>query len=107
VRLRDVAHARAGDKGTIVNCSVIAYDERDYDWLARVVTPERVRACLGPLIAGEVRRYMMPAIGAMNFVMSRPPGQSVTRTLALDPHGKSLSFVLLDMELPDRTGDGR
>lgn len=102
MRLADVAHSRAGDKGTIINCSVTAFDPADYDWLVEVVTPEAVRAHMGPLIQGEVVRYLLPAIGAMNFVMSRPPGDSVTRTLGLDAHGKSLSSVLLDLPLPDR-----
>lgn len=102
MRLRDVAHSRAGDKGTRVNCSVIAFDEREYPWLVEVVTAERVREHLGPLIGGAVTRYLLPEIAAMNFVMSRPPGHSVTRTLALDSHGKSLSSALLEMRLPDR-----
>jgi hypothetical protein len=100
--LRDVAHSRTGDKGIVLNFSVIAYDERDYPWLVEVVTPERVRDELGALIDGDVQRYLMPEIGAMNFVVSRPPGQSVTRSLALDAHGKSLSAALLEMRMPER-----
>jgi hypothetical protein len=102
MRLRDVAHSRTGDKGTLLNCSVITFDERDYAWLVAVVTAERVRQHLGSLIHGDVTRYLLPAVGAMNFVLSRPPGHSVTRTLALDAHGKTLSSLLLEMELPDR-----
>lgn len=100
--LRDVAHSRSGDKGTIVNCSVIAYDPRDYDYLVEVVTADAVKAHLRRLIHGDVVRYLLPTLGAMNFVMTRPPGNSVTRTLALDAHGKSISSALLEMELPDR-----
>ncbi len=100
--LRDCAHARAGDKGTIVNCSLVAYDARDFVWLVEVVTAERVRQHLGGLVHGEVQRYLVPSLSAMNFVFSRPPGHSVTRTLALDPHGKSLSSALLEMPIPDR-----
>ena len=103
MKLGDVAHSRSGDKGTLVNCSVIAYDPRDYAWLEAVVSPELVKAHLGGLIQGDVARYLLPALGAMNFVMARAPGNSVTRTLALDPHGKSLSSALLEMILPDRT----
>ena len=102
MRLRDVAHSRAGDKGVRVNCSVIAFDERDYPWLVEVVTSERVRHHLGSLITGDVVRYLLPEVAAMNFVMSRPPGEGVTRTLALDAHGKSLSSALLDLQLPER-----
>jgi myo-inositol catabolism protein IolC len=100
--LRDVAHSRTGDKGIVLNFSVIAFDERDYPWLVEVVTSERVRNQLGALIDGDVQRYLMPEIGAMNFVVSRPPGQSVTRSLALDAHGKSLSAALLEMRMPER-----
>ena len=100
--LGEVAHSRSGDKGALVNCSVIAYDERDYEFLEAVVTPERVKAHLTGLIHGDVVRYLLPALGAMNFVMSRAPGDSVTRTLALDAHGKSISSALLEMVIPDR-----
>jgi hypothetical protein len=100
--LRDVAHSRTGDKGHLVNMSVIARDERDFPWLVEVVTAERVRAHLGSLVDGPVTRYLLPEIGAMNFVVSRGGGQSVTRTLALDAHGKSLSSALLEMPLPVR-----
>lgn len=100
--LRDVAHSRTGDKGRILNFSLIAFDERDYSWLVEVVTADRVREHLGALIEGDVRRHLLPGIGAMNFVVSRPAGQSVTRTLALDPHGKSLSSALLEMPIPER-----
>lgn len=100
--LRDVAHSRTGDKGTIVNFSVIAFDERDYPWLVEVVTEDRVKQHLGALIEGGVKRYLLPHIGAMNFVVSRARGETVTRTLALDVHGKSLSWALLEMPLPER-----
>jgi hypothetical protein len=100
VTLREFAHSRAGDKGSIVNCSLVAYRAADYAWLESVVTAERVRAHFGPLIQGEVRRYLLPRLSAMNFVMTRADGTSVTRTLALDAHGKSLSSVLLEMRLP-------
>ena len=100
--LRDVAHSRAGDKGTTINCSVIAYDAANFAWLSSVLTAERVRAHLSDLVHGEVRRYLVPQLSAMNFVMTRAAGNSVTRTLALDAHGKSLSSALLDMPLPER-----
>ena len=87
--LRDVAHSRAGDKGRVVNVSVIAFDVRDFPWLAEIVTAERVREHLGPLIDGEATRYLLPELGAMNFVVRRPAGETVTRTLALDAHGKT------------------
>jgi hypothetical protein len=99
--LAALAHGRAGDKGRLVNISVIAYDAGDYARLAREVTVDRVRAQLGAMIAGDVRRYELPQLGALNFVMTRAAGDSVTRSLALDPHGKTLSSLLLDLELPE------
>ena len=99
-RLRDLAHGRAGDKGTRVNLSVIAFDAADYPRLAREVTAERVRAHLVELIDGPVLRYELPQLGALNFVIERPRGGGVTETLALDPHGKSLSSALLELEIP-------
>ena len=101
MKLREIAHSRTGDKGPIVNISVIARNERDYGRLARVVTADRVKQHLREFAAGDVLRYELPQIGALNFVMRRPPGDTVTRSLALDAHGKSLSSALLDMEIDD------
>jgi hypothetical protein len=100
-RLAAIAHGRAGDKGRLVNISVIAFDARDYARLAREVTVDRVRAQLGDVVAGDVRRYELPQLGALNFVIARAADDSVTRSLALDSHGKSLSSLLLDLELPE------
>jgi hypothetical protein len=100
MRLRAIAHGRAGDKGRRVNLSVIAFDPADYPRLVSGVTAARVAAHLADLIAGPVVRYELPQLSALNFVLERPPGGGVTETLALDPHGKSLSAALLDLELP-------
>jgi hypothetical protein len=105
MRLREIAHSRAGDKGASVNISVIAFDARHYPIIERLVTAERVRTHLADLIEGAVERYALPRLGALNFVVHRPGGNDVTRTLALDAHGKSMSSALLEMELPDPEGD--
>jgi hypothetical protein len=99
VKLRDIAHSRTGDKGDIANVSVIAFDERDYDRLVESVTAERVKGLFGGIVEGDVVRYEMPAVGALNFVMHRALGGGVTRSLALDAHGKCLSSALLDLEI--------
>ena len=99
MKLREIAHARTGDKGNIVNISLIAFRERDYALLEEHVTAVRVAELFAPLIEGAVERYCIPGLGALNFVLHRPPGESVTRSLALDAHGKALSFVLLNMDL--------
>lgn len=102
MKLRDIAHSRAGDKGDISNLSLIAYDSADYALLERYVTAERVKAHFSDIVHGDVVRYTLPALGAMNFVMQRALGGGVTRSLALDAHGKCLGAALLAMEIPER-----
>jgi len=105
MKLREIAHSRTGDKGNISNISVIAYDAKDYPLLLAQVTPDRVKAHFAGVVEGEVVRYELPKIFALNFVMDKALGGGVTRSLALDAHGKSLSSALLDLEidaLPDR-----
>ena len=99
--LRELAHCRTGDKGNAVNVAVIAYDAADYDTLARHVTPERVRAHFAGVVRGEVERYLMPNVAALNFVMHDALAGGVTRSLALDAHGKSLSSAMLSLEIPE------
>jgi hypothetical protein len=96
---RDIAHARTGDKGDTCNISLIAFDPRDYPRLVERATPERVTALFAGIVRGHVRRYELPDLGALNFVMTRALGGGVTRSLALDAHGKSLSSLLLDLEI--------
>lgn len=97
--LRDIAHARTGDKGDTCNISLIAFDERDYPRLLEQTTAERVKALFGDIVRGEVTRYELPHLGALNFVMTRALGGGVTRSLSLDAHGKSLSSLLVDLEI--------
>lgn len=99
--LRELAHSRSGDKGDISNISVIARDPDLYPLLVREVTVERVRQHLGALVRGHIERYEVPALGALNFVLHRALAGGVTRSLALDTHGKCLSSVLLAMEIDD------
>ena len=101
MKLRQIAHSRTGDTGNTSSLSVIAYDDRDYPLLLRHVTPERVKAHFGDRGAGDVTRYEIPSLGALNFVLRQALGGGVTRSLVLDTHGKSLSSALLDLELPD------
>jgi hypothetical protein len=101
MKLRQIAHARTGDKGDTSSIALIALDPADYPRLASVVTAERVKAHFGSLVGGEVIRYEVPSLGALNFVMRQALGGGVTRSLALDTHGKSLSSALLDLDIPD------
>jgi hypothetical protein len=101
MKLRTISHSRSGDKGMMLNISLIAFDERDYPPLVRHVTASRVKALFSDPAGGDVARYELPSIGVLNFVLHGLIGGGVTRTLALDGHGKSLSSALLEMEIPD------
>jgi hypothetical protein len=101
MKLREIAHSRTGDKGDSSSISLIAYRPDDYDRLVREVTAERVKAHFAGLVAGEVVRYEIPGLGALNFVLRKALSGGVTRSLMLDPHGKSLSSALLDLDIAD------
>ena len=107
MKLREIAHSRTGDKGNISNISVIAYDAKHYPLLLERVTAARVKSHFAGVVQGEVVRYELPNIAALNFVMTQTLGGGVTRSLALDAHGKCLSGVLLEMELPDHQSPAR
>lgn len=102
MRLRELAHARTGDKGDTSQISVIAYDPGDFAFLAEHVTVHRVRAHFAAIEPRGVTRYELPGLGALNFVLEGALAGGVTRSLALDAHGKCLSSVLLELEVPDR-----
>jgi hypothetical protein len=105
MKLREIAHSRTGDKGNTSNISVIAYRQSDYSLLLEQVTSERVKAHFSGIVEGEVVRYELPNISALNFVMTQTLGGGVTRSLALDAHGKSLSSALLDLEIKPVSGN--
>jgi hypothetical protein len=95
--LRDIAHTRTGDKGNRSTLSVIAYDKKDFALLEKELTPERVQQHYAGIVHGPVERYSLPQLGALNFVMHNALGGGVTRSLALDAHGKCLSAKLLSL----------
>ena len=97
--LHQLAHARTGDKGNIVTISLIAFRKDDFALLEQQVTAERVAAHFAELLQGPVQRYTLPQLGALNFVLHRPIAHSVTRSLALDAHGKCLGSALLALEI--------
>jgi hypothetical protein len=99
MKLRELSHSRTGDKGNTSNISVIAFDAKDFPLLKQQVTAERVKAHFTGVVEGEVVRYELPNIAALNFVMDKALGGGVTRSLALDAHGKSLSSALLDLDI--------
>jgi hypothetical protein len=100
MKLQDMAIARSGDKGDRATLSVIAHHLADYPLLERLLTAERVKAHYAGGVRGEVVRYTLPHLGAVHFVMHAALGGGVTRSLALDAHGKALSAAILDLALP-------
>jgi hypothetical protein len=101
VKLREIAHCRAGDKGNTLNVSVIAHDERDFRVLQEQVTIERVRGAYGKRVNGKIERYELPNIGALNFVLHDALAGGVTTSLSSDPHGKSFSAIMVNIDLPE------
>ena len=99
VLLYQLAHARTGDKGNRSNISVIAYRAEDFALLQSQVTEERVAAHFAYRRPTKVTRYLLPKIGAMNFVLDDVLDGGVNDSLNLDMHGKSLSFHLLTLPI--------
>jgi len=101
MRLREIAHARTGDKGDTSQICVFAHRPEDFPLLERVLTASRVAEHLAMLHPRRIDRYVLPALGAVNFVLPGALSGGVTRSLALDAHGKTLGAQLLDMEMGD------
>ncbi|WP_420391224.1 AtuA-related protein [Acuticoccus sp.] len=104
VPLHRIAHARSGDKGNRQNISLIAYDPALWPTLLAEVTEARVHELFRHRGASVVRRYVLPKLHAMNFVIDDALEGGVNAALALDTHGKTGSFRLLAMEIavPER-----
>src|SRR5437868_10191008 len=99
IPLSQIAHTRSGDKGDTCNIGVIALDERDYPVLVREVTAERVKRHFGSLVLGEVERFLLPNLGALNFLLHGALGGGGTVSLRTDAQGKTLGAALLRMEI--------
>ena len=99
VPLGKVAHTRSGDKGDTCNIGVIAFDERHYPVLVREVTAQRVKAFFGNLMKGDVVRYELANLGALNFLLHQALGGGGTVSLRVDAQGKTFGAALLSMEI--------
>jgi hypothetical protein len=99
IKLYDIAHSRAGDKGNTLTLSLIPYNTEDYPLLLSKVTAEAVKNHLQNIVAGEIIRYELPNLPALQFVCHKALKGGVTTSLSMDTHGKSLSFALLEMEI--------
>lgn len=107
VQLVDLAHARSGDKGDVVNIGVIAYEPEHYPLLAEVLTARQVQEHFGDGVRGEVVRYELPNLHALNFVLPGALGGGGTVSLMMDAQGKVFSTALLRMEVevPDEVAE--
>jgi hypothetical protein len=99
IPLGQIAHARSGDKGDTSNIGIIAYREQDYPILEREVTAERVKHFFGEMIKGEVERFELPNLGALNFLLHEALGGGGAISLRIDAQGKTLGAALLRMEI--------
>ncbi len=102
--LRDIASARAGDKGNRSTLSVLAFDIKDFAILERQVTAERVKLHFTGIVKGDVLRYALPQLGTLNFVLLNALDGGVTQSLRLDAHGKCLGSAVLSLTI-DRAPD--
>lgn len=99
-RLGDIAHARSGDKGDMLNIGVVADTQARYAWLRTHLTEEAVAAFLRPLGIGSVRRYEMPRVHALNFLIEHALAGGASRSLRLDTQGKAMGTAILELRLP-------
>ena len=99
IELRKLAHARSGDKGDTANVGIIALKEEYYPLLVREVTAEKVKAHFGAMVKGEVERFELPNLGALNFLLHGSLGGGGTLSLMTDAQGKTFSTALLRMEV--------
>ncbi len=99
VPLHRLAHGRTGDKGNRSNISVIAYRPELYPLLVEQVTEARVAELFGDRQPSAVRRYLLPKLAAMNFVIDDVLDGGVNDSLNLDSHGKALAFLVLGIEI--------
>jgi hypothetical protein len=102
--LREIAHARSGDKGNIANVAVFPYEESDYAVLDDQLTSELVHSELGHIVEGPVTRYPVPGVNGFNFVIEGALSGGATTTLQIDRMGKTLSSAVLAIEI--EVGDG-
>ncbi len=98
-RILDIAHGRSGDKGDAANVGIIAYDDKGYEIIKKVLTRERVKEHFKGICFGEVERYELPNIRALNFILNKTLGGGGTVSLKHDAQGKTLAAALLRMEI--------
>ncbi len=99
IELTKLAHARSGDKGDTANVGVIALKDEIYPILVREVTAEKVKEHFGAMVKGDVERFELPNLGALNFLLHESLGGGGTLSLMTDAQGKTFSTALLRMKI--------
>jgi hypothetical protein len=99
IRLKDICHGRSGDKGDAANIGVIAYKKEDYELIKKKLSTGVVKKYFEGICLGDVERYEMPNINALNFVLHNTLGGGGTVSLKNDAQGKTLASALLMMEI--------
>lgn len=99
IQLRQICHARSGDKANNVNAGIIVYNPKHYPVIAEQVTAEKVKKHFGEMVQGDVERYEMPNINAINFVLRKALGGGASDTMFIDNLGKCYGASLLRMEI--------
>ena len=107
IQLTRLAHARSGDKGDTANIGLIALRDDYYPLLVREVTAERVKRHFEGICRGEVERFELPNLGALNFLLHESLGGGGTLSLMTDAQGKTLSRALLRMEIDVAEAEAR
>jgi hypothetical protein len=101
IPLRQIAHARSGDKGDSANIAVFVRDAAHYPWLREHLTAAMVQSYFAPLNPGTVVRHEAPNLAALNFILPGVLAGGGSRSLRLDAQGKTLGMALLEMPVPD------
>jgi hypothetical protein len=109
LQLRELCGYRSGDKADIANVAIFAGDDEIYELILREVTPERVKAHFGDMVRGDVERYEVRNVLALNFVLHDALGGGGPRSLRSDSLGKTMGGALVRMEIdvPDALAERR
>lgn len=99
IKLKEIAHARSGDKGDAANIGVIAYDDKGFEIIKKYLTKEVVKEHFNGICKGEVERFELPNLKALNFILHNTLGGGGTVSLMHDAQGKTLAAALLRLEL--------
>ena len=103
MKLYRLAHARSGDKGDGSNVGIIAYDDASYGILRSSLTADKVKEHFGGIVQGEVDRYLVPNLRALNFILHDSLGGGGSASLRTDAQGKAhgMALLLMEIEVPE------